>query len=55
MSDNHSFKFFFSAKYLKLHFLSRENHIPTLSTGVDTSNPNVICLLKKVFTCYMLF
>uniref|UniRef100_A0A8C7BNC9 Protein broad-minded n=1 Tax=Neovison vison TaxID=452646 RepID=A0A8C7BNC9_NEOVI len=36
------------AKYLKLHFLSRENHIPTLSTGVDTSNPNVICLLKKV-------
>ncbi|XP_032195561.1 protein broad-minded isoform X2 [Mustela erminea] len=36
------------AKYLKLHFLSRENHIPTLSTGIDTSNPNVICLLKKV-------
>ncbi|XP_022359417.1 protein broad-minded [Enhydra lutris kenyoni] len=36
------------AKYLKLYFLSRENHIPTLSTGIDTSNPNVICLLKKV-------
>ncbi|XP_045355385.1 protein broad-minded isoform X1 [Leopardus geoffroyi] len=36
------------AKYLKLYFLSRENHIPTLSTGIDISNPNVICLLKKV-------
>ncbi|EFB14199.1 hypothetical protein PANDA_011865, partial [Ailuropoda melanoleuca] len=36
------------AKYLKLYFLSRENQIPTLSTGIDISNPNVICLLKKV-------
>ncbi|XP_057167095.1 protein broad-minded isoform X4 [Ursus arctos] len=36
------------AKYLKLYFLSRENQIPALSTGIDISNPNVICLLKKV-------
>ncbi|XP_057594428.1 protein broad-minded isoform X3 [Hippopotamus amphibius kiboko] len=36
------------AKYLELYFLSRENHIPTLSTGVDITNPNVIRLLKKV-------
>uniref|UniRef100_H0WJ01 Protein broad-minded n=2 Tax=Otolemur garnettii TaxID=30611 RepID=H0WJ01_OTOGA len=36
------------AKYLELHFLSRENHIPTLSAGVDISNPNVTRLLKKV-------
>ncbi|XP_064454128.1 protein broad-minded isoform X2 [Mirounga angustirostris] len=36
------------AKYLKLYFLSRENYIPTLSAGIDISNPNVICLLKKV-------
>ncbi|XP_014636680.1 PREDICTED: protein broad-minded [Ceratotherium simum simum] len=36
------------AKYLELYFLSRENHIPTLSTGIDITNPNVIRLLKKV-------
>uniref|UniRef100_A0A673T6N4 Protein broad-minded n=1 Tax=Suricata suricatta TaxID=37032 RepID=A0A673T6N4_SURSU len=36
------------AKYLKLYFLSKENHIPTLSTGIDVNNPTVICLLKKV-------
>ncbi|XP_046533797.1 protein broad-minded isoform X1 [Equus quagga] len=36
------------AKYLELYFLSRENHSPTLSTGVDITNPNVIRLLKKV-------
>ncbi|KAL2792495.1 protein broad-minded isoform 1 [Daubentonia madagascariensis] len=36
------------AKYLELYFLSRENHIPTLSAGVDITNPNVIRLLKKV-------
>ncbi|XP_073645636.1 protein broad-minded isoform X5 [Tursiops truncatus] len=36
------------AKYLELYFLSRENHIPTLSTGIDITNPNVIHLLKKV-------
>nr|XP_006981329.1 protein broad-minded isoform X2 [Peromyscus maniculatus bairdii] len=36
------------AKYLELYFLSRENHIPTLSTGVDITSPNVTRLLKKV-------
>ncbi|KAM5263289.1 protein broad-minded isoform 2-T2 [Ctenodactylus gundi] len=36
------------AKHLELCFLSRENHIPTLSTGVDITNPNVSHLLKKV-------
>ncbi|CAH6778190.1 Tbc1d32 [Phodopus roborovskii] len=36
------------AKYLELYFLSRENHIPTLSAGVDITSPNVIRLLKKV-------
>ncbi|KAK2114268.1 hypothetical protein P7K49_008534 [Saguinus oedipus] len=36
------------AKYLELYFLSRENRIPTLSGGVDTTNPNMTCLLKKV-------
>ncbi|XP_027625272.1 protein broad-minded [Tupaia chinensis] len=36
------------AKYLELYFLSRENHIPTLSAGVDTTNSNVIHILKKV-------
>ncbi|XP_076773149.1 protein broad-minded isoform X3 [Arvicanthis niloticus] len=36
------------AKYLELYFLSRENHLPTLSTGVDITSPNVTRLLKKV-------
>ncbi|XP_054993126.1 protein broad-minded [Sorex araneus] len=36
------------AKYLELHFLSRESHIPALSTGIDINNPHVYCLLKKV-------
>uniref|UniRef100_A0AC11CCG5 TBC1 domain family member 32 n=1 Tax=Ovis aries TaxID=9940 RepID=A0AC11CCG5_SHEEP len=36
------------AKYLELYFLSRENNIPTLSTGIDISNPNVNHLLKKI-------
>nr|XP_058163322.1 protein broad-minded isoform X1 [Dasypus novemcinctus] len=36
------------AKHLEIYFLSRENHIPTLSSGVDITNPNVIRLLKKV-------
>ncbi|KAM6181809.1 protein broad-minded [Erethizon dorsatum] len=36
------------AKYLELYFLSRENHIPTLSAGVDVTNPTVTRLLKKV-------
>ncbi|XP_060046514.1 protein broad-minded isoform X2 [Erinaceus europaeus] len=36
------------AKYLELYFLSRENNIPTLSTGIDINNPIVIHLLKKV-------
>uniref|UniRef100_A0A8D2CNU1 Protein broad-minded n=1 Tax=Sciurus vulgaris TaxID=55149 RepID=A0A8D2CNU1_SCIVU len=36
------------AKYLELYFLSRENHIPTLSTGIDITNHNMISLLKKI-------
>uniref|UniRef100_A0A2K6ABE1 Protein broad-minded n=1 Tax=Mandrillus leucophaeus TaxID=9568 RepID=A0A2K6ABE1_MANLE len=36
------------AKYLESYFLSRENHIPTLSAGVDITNPNMTRLLKKV-------
>lgn len=36
------------AKYLELYFLSRENHILTLSTGVDITSSNVTRLLKKV-------
>ncbi|XP_012998946.1 protein broad-minded isoform X2 [Cavia porcellus] len=36
------------ARHLELYFLSRENHIPTLSAGVDVTHPNVSCLLKKV-------
>ncbi|XP_019596552.2 protein broad-minded isoform X2 [Rhinolophus sinicus] len=36
------------AKYLELCFISRESHIPTVSTGIDLTNPNVIRLLKKV-------
>ncbi|XP_062953804.1 protein broad-minded isoform X2 [Cynocephalus volans] len=36
------------AKYLELYFLSRENHIPTLSAGIDMTNPDMIRLLKKV-------
>uniref|UniRef100_A0A2K5DX59 Protein broad-minded n=1 Tax=Aotus nancymaae TaxID=37293 RepID=A0A2K5DX59_AOTNA len=36
------------AKYLELYFLSGENHIPTLSAGVDITNPNMTRLLKKV-------
>ncbi|XP_011241494.1 protein broad-minded isoform X2 [Mus musculus] len=36
------------AKYLEVYFLSRENHLPTLSTGVDITSPNVTRLLKKV-------
>lgn len=36
------------AKYLELYFLSRENHLPTLSSGVDITSPNVTRLLKKV-------
>ncbi|XP_013372112.1 PREDICTED: protein broad-minded isoform X4 [Chinchilla lanigera] len=35
-------------KYLELYFLSRENHIPALSAGIDVTNPNVTRLLKKV-------
>uniref|UniRef100_A0A2K6CAZ3 Protein broad-minded n=1 Tax=Macaca nemestrina TaxID=9545 RepID=A0A2K6CAZ3_MACNE len=34
--------------YLESYFLSRENHIPTLSAGVDITNPNMTRLLKKV-------
>ncbi|XP_039727381.1 protein broad-minded isoform X1 [Pteropus medius] len=36
------------AKYLELYFVSRENHIPTVSTGIDITNPNVTRLLKKI-------
>ncbi|XP_075410730.1 protein broad-minded isoform X2 [Tenrec ecaudatus] len=36
------------AKHLELYFLSRENHIPTLLTGIDITNPNMTRLLKKV-------
>ncbi|XP_026312204.1 protein broad-minded [Piliocolobus tephrosceles] len=36
------------AKYLESYFLSRENHIPTLSAGVDITNPDMTRLLKKV-------
>ncbi|XP_072499268.1 protein broad-minded isoform X2 [Notamacropus eugenii] len=36
------------ARHLELYFLSGENHIPTLLTGVDVTHPNVIRLLKKV-------
>uniref|UniRef100_F7EK54 Protein broad-minded n=1 Tax=Callithrix jacchus TaxID=9483 RepID=F7EK54_CALJA len=36
------------ARYLELYFLSRENRIPTLSAGVDITNPNMTRLLKKV-------
>ncbi|XP_021030302.1 protein broad-minded isoform X1 [Mus caroli] len=36
------------AKYLEVYFLSRENHLPTLSAGVDITSPNVTRLLKKV-------
>ncbi|XP_029398335.1 protein broad-minded isoform X2 [Mus pahari] len=36
------------AKYLELYFLSRENHLPTLSAGVDITSSNVTRLLKKV-------
>nr|XP_020842618.1 protein broad-minded isoform X3 [Phascolarctos cinereus] len=36
------------ARHLELYFLSGENHIPTLLTGVDVTHPNVIHLLKKV-------
>lgn len=37
---------------MELYFLSRENHIPTLTTGIDITNPNMIHLLKKVFIFY---
>ncbi|KAM5325186.1 protein broad-minded [Glossophaga mutica] len=36
------------AKYLEIYFLSRENHIPPVSAGIDITSPNVIRLLKKV-------
>lgn len=36
------------AKYLEIYFLSRENHIPPISAGIDITSPNVIRLLKKV-------
>ncbi|XP_010636555.1 protein broad-minded [Fukomys damarensis] len=36
------------AKYLELYFLSRENHVTTVSAGVDVTNPKVTRLLQKV-------
>lgn len=36
------------AKYLELYFLSEDNYVPTLSMGLDITNPDVIRLLKKI-------
>ncbi|XP_044281517.1 protein broad-minded [Varanus komodoensis] len=36
------------ANYLELYFLSENNYVPTLSTGIDITNPDVIRLLKKI-------
>ncbi|XP_074920009.1 protein broad-minded [Chelonoidis abingdonii] len=36
------------AKHLELYFLSGENCIPTISDGIDITNPEIIRLLKKV-------
>uniref|UniRef100_A0A8C5F1A7 Protein broad-minded n=1 Tax=Gopherus evgoodei TaxID=1825980 RepID=A0A8C5F1A7_9SAUR len=38
----------FSAKHLELYFLSGENCVPTISDGIDITNPEIIRLLKKV-------
>ncbi|XP_039384714.1 protein broad-minded isoform X2 [Mauremys reevesii] len=36
------------AKHLELYFLSGENCVPTISDGIDITNPEIIRLLKKV-------
>ncbi|XP_075453871.1 protein broad-minded isoform X2 [Ascaphus truei] len=36
------------AKHLEISFISRENPIPTLSTGVDITKPDIVRLLKKI-------
>ncbi|XP_029452272.1 protein broad-minded [Rhinatrema bivittatum] len=36
------------AKHLELFFLSGENRIPSFSSGVDITNPDIVRLLKKV-------
>ncbi|XP_062980795.1 protein broad-minded [Elgaria multicarinata webbii] len=36
------------AKYVELYFLSEDNYVPTISMGIDISNPDVIRLLKKI-------
>ncbi|CAM4533720.1 unnamed protein product [Lepidochelys olivacea] len=36
------------AKHLELYFLSGENCVPTISDGIDITNAEIICLLKKV-------
>ncbi|TFK14387.1 rho-related GTP-binding protein RhoF [Platysternon megacephalum] len=35
-------------KHLELYFLSGENCVPTISDGIDITNPEIIRLLKKV-------
>ncbi|XP_030054422.1 protein broad-minded isoform X2 [Microcaecilia unicolor] len=36
------------AKHSELYFLSGENQIPSFSSGVDITNPDIVRLLKKV-------
>uniref|UniRef100_A0A7M4FTP4 Protein broad-minded n=1 Tax=Crocodylus porosus TaxID=8502 RepID=A0A7M4FTP4_CROPO len=36
------------AKHLELYFLSGENHVHTISAGIDVTNPDIVHLLKKV-------
>ncbi|XP_069462707.1 protein broad-minded isoform X2 [Ambystoma mexicanum] len=36
------------AKHLEIFFLSGETHIPTLSSGVDITHPETVCLMKKI-------
>uniref|UniRef100_A0A8C6X3R9 Protein broad-minded n=1 Tax=Naja naja TaxID=35670 RepID=A0A8C6X3R9_NAJNA len=36
------------AKYLEAYFLAEDNYIPSVSMGIDISNPDIIRLLKKM-------
>ncbi|KAL7987794.1 hypothetical protein Chor_006713 [Crotalus horridus] len=36
------------AKYLEAYFLVEDNYIPSVSMGIDISNPDIIRLLKKM-------
>nr|XP_028579121.1 protein broad-minded [Podarcis muralis] len=36
------------AKYLEMYFLSEDSYVPTISIGIDISNPDIIRLLKKI-------